>query len=177
MDPITIALGLAKFVPDILGYITGSDKAENNAKKIVDIATSVAGIAPDSAYTPEQLGNILRANGKLAELKSQLDLAKLNGELELARIDSTNLQAVNITMQAEGRTEHWAQWGWRPYIGFSFGTYLNALWVLPLFNKVAPPLSTDIIMLIASVLGVASIGRDWLKNKKVSAVVNNNSGE
>jgi hypothetical protein len=177
MDPITIALGLAKYVPDILGYITGSSKTKDNAEKIVAIANTVAGVTPDGAYTPEQLGDILQANGKLAEFKSQLDLARLNGELELARIDSTNLQAVNMTMQAEGKSEHWLQWSWRPLLGISLTGYITAFWVLPLFDKVVPILPPELIVAIGAILGVASWGRNLLKQQKVAAVTATNSGE
>lgn len=31
------------------------------------------------------------------------------------------LQAVNETMRAESKSEHWAQWGWRPFWGFISG--------------------------------------------------------
>ena len=42
MDPISIAFGLAKFVPMIAGMI-GGDDAEETAQKVVDVAESVTG--------------------------------------------------------------------------------------------------------------------------------------
>jgi len=43
MDPITIAMGLAQFVPQIAKWITGSDKAEQVAQKAIDIAQTITG--------------------------------------------------------------------------------------------------------------------------------------
>jgi hypothetical protein len=43
MDPITIAMGLAQFAPGIIKWITGSEKAESAATKIVDIAKAATG--------------------------------------------------------------------------------------------------------------------------------------
>lgn len=43
MDPITIAMGLAQFAPQIIKWVTGSDKAEAAASKVVEIATAVTG--------------------------------------------------------------------------------------------------------------------------------------
>lgn len=45
---------------------------------------------------------------KLEEIASNLEL----GEQALAN-------AVNVTMQAEAKSEHWPQWSWRPFWGFS----------------------------------------------------------
>lgn len=41
MDPISIAFGLAQFAPQIIKWITGSDKAAEAAEKVVDIAEAV----------------------------------------------------------------------------------------------------------------------------------------
>ncbi len=41
MDPISIAFGLAQFAPQIIKWITGSDKAADAAEKVVDIAEAV----------------------------------------------------------------------------------------------------------------------------------------
>lgn len=43
MDPITIAMGLAQFVPSLVKWISGSDKAEEAAQKAIDIAKAVTG--------------------------------------------------------------------------------------------------------------------------------------
>ena len=43
MDPISIAFGLAQFAPQIIKWITGSDKAADAAGAVVEIAETVTG--------------------------------------------------------------------------------------------------------------------------------------
>lgn len=43
MDPITIAMALAQFAPDIVKLFTGSDKAAEIASKVVGVAQAVTG--------------------------------------------------------------------------------------------------------------------------------------
>lgn len=43
MDPITVAMGLAQFAPQIIKWITGSDKAADAASKVVEVAQVVTG--------------------------------------------------------------------------------------------------------------------------------------
>lgn len=42
-DPISIAMGLAQFAPQIIKWISGSDKAADAAGKVVQIAEAVTG--------------------------------------------------------------------------------------------------------------------------------------
>lgn len=75
--------------------------------------------------------------------------------------ETQQLQSVNQTMQVETKAEHWWSSGWRPYIGFAFGTYIVSLFALPLFGKTPVVLSTDITLAIGGILGVAS----WFRGK------------
>lgn len=43
VDPISVAFGLAQFAPQIMKWITGSDKAAEAAGKVVEIAEVVTG--------------------------------------------------------------------------------------------------------------------------------------
>ena len=43
MEPISTAFALAQFVPGILKWITGSDKAEAAANAVIDVAKQVTG--------------------------------------------------------------------------------------------------------------------------------------
>lgn len=43
MDPITVAMGLAQFAPAVVKWLTGSDKAEQAAGAVVEIAKQVTG--------------------------------------------------------------------------------------------------------------------------------------
>jgi hypothetical protein len=47
MDPITIAMGLSQFVPAIVRWISGSEKAGEAAQKVVDVASALTGKPAD----------------------------------------------------------------------------------------------------------------------------------
>lgn len=78
MDPITIAMGLSQFVPQIAKWITGSDKAEQVAQKAIDIAKSVTG-----KPTPEEAMASLTSN---PELVLQYRTAVLAQEVEMRKL-------------------------------------------------------------------------------------------
>jgi histidinol-phosphate/aromatic aminotransferase/cobyric acid decarboxylase-like protein len=64
MDPISIALGLAQLAPIVAGWFGGS-KAQDNAQKVVDIASRVL-----PGTQPDQLVEALKANpDKLLEFQ------------------------------------------------------------------------------------------------------------
>lgn len=113
MDPITIAMGLAQFVPQIAKWITGSDKAEIIAQKAVDIASQVTGQPTGDASI-----KALQADPNLV---LQYRKAVLDQELEFEKLAVQNASDINKTMQAESAAEHWPTYFWRPFIGFAFG--------------------------------------------------------
>ncbi len=119
MDPISIAMGLAKFVPSLVGWFTGDDKDAEKAEKVIALAEGVLGFGVDSidVLSPEAV--------------VKLQNAIMNLQIELAREDTKQMQTVNTTMQSEGKSEHWMQWAWRPFNGFTFGITLFLLYVLP----------------------------------------------
>lgn len=78
MDPITIAMSLAQFVPQIAKWVTGSDKAEQVAQKAIDIAKNMTG-----APTGEDALETLKTN---PELVLQYRQAVLDQETEFARL-------------------------------------------------------------------------------------------
>ncbi len=113
MDPITIAMGLSQFVPQIVKWISGSDKAAQVAQKAVDIAKTVTG-QPDG-------------DGALKALQADPNLvlkyreAVLDQELDFEKLAVANAADINKTMQAEAASDHWPTYSWRPFIGFCFG--------------------------------------------------------
>ncbi len=113
MDPITIGMGLAQFVPQIAKWITGSDRAEQVAQKAVDIAKSVTG-QPDGDAA-------LKALQADPNLVLQYRKAVLDQELDFQKLAVQNASDINATMQAEAAAEHWPTYSWRPFIGFCFG--------------------------------------------------------
>lgn len=171
MDPISIATGLAlRFAPELLKYLTGSDKAGEVAEKVIEIATGVTG-KPDGEAALEEL----KVNpAAVLEFRR----AALDHELELEKLAKGNADAINATMQAEAGAEHWPSYSWRPAIGFSvaynivFTTTVVGLGFagVILFNRDAKLLEHIPMMVFAMtglvgaampVLGIAS----WFRGK------------
>lgn len=174
MDPLSIALGMAKIVPGVVGFFSG-DKAEEKADKVINLAKQITGIED-----PQEAINAIHANPEL-----QVKMQELTNNLIIAEMqeETKQLQAVNATMQAEANSEHWAQWSWRPFNGFMFGLTL-------FFNYAFPPIVNMFIAAFgeattkhlaagsipefvfiawASVLGVTSWHRGMQKREKDGA--------
>jgi len=113
MDPITIAMGLAQFVPQITKWITGSDKASAVAQKAVDIAQAVTGAPSGDAAL-----KALQADPNLVLKYRQ---AVLDQEIEFEKFAVQNASDINETMRAEDKGDHWATYSWRPFIGLCVG--------------------------------------------------------
>jgi hypothetical protein len=92
MLPIALQLA-ASFLPDLIGALTKSPKAEIVAAKIVDIAAAVAGNGDPAAA----LDAIQRNPAKQAELRAQVDA----NMVELARIDASIVLGYQAIEQAE----------------------------------------------------------------------------
>lgn len=122
MDPISIAMGLAKFAPSVIGWIAG-DKAEEGAQKALDIAQAVTGKSdPESA---------LRELENNQEFALKFQTAVMSHELEQMRENTKRIEAVNETMRAESESEHWMQYSWRPFNGFLFGITIFMNYAFP----------------------------------------------
>jgi len=157
---------LITLVPNITKWITGSDAAEEVAERVIGIARKVTGTDSDTAAIAA-----LKADPNLV---LKYEEALLTQQLEMARLSAGVIKDVNVTMQKETESAHWPSYSWRPYIGFSFGTYVNSLWLLPLF-KVAPVImSPDLVMAVGGILGVAS----WFRGKMQAdpQVISSNKG-
>lgn len=139
--PVSVAAGIGALISSALG--TGASPDE--------VAQALQ-TNPDAAVKLKQI-----------EKDRQVDLQGLlvqHAANQLAA-ETAQIQAVNATMQVETKAEHWWSSGWRPYIGFAFGTYIVSLFVLPLFGKTPVVLTTDIVLAIGGILGVAS----WFRGK------------
>jgi len=57
------------------------------------------------------------------ELAHQRELVRYTLEAETNQMvqQTAQIQAINQTMQAESKSEHWPQYSWRPFIGFCTG--------------------------------------------------------
>lgn len=78
---------------------------------------------PDAIFA--ELKNNPEALIKLKEIEAtkEVELEKLYVTAEANRLaaDTQRIQAVNFTMQAESKNEHWVQFSWRPFWGFVSG--------------------------------------------------------
>lgn len=91
-----------------------------------------------SENTPDAIHAAIAADPqaaiKLAQIEAdnRTQLAQIASAQAIATIqaETAQIQSVNQTMQAEGKSEHWPQWSWRPYIGFCTGTAFLVLTVL-----------------------------------------------
>lgn len=156
MDPITAGTMLMKFAPTIAGWF-GGDDAEEKVGAAVNIAKKVTGTDdPDSAVAA------LEQNPDLA---LQFEKAVMTHEVQMEREKTKRIEAVNQTMQAESKSEHWMQWSWRPANGFMFGITLFAAYVLlPAFDK-SISIPEWVLIAWASVLGVTSWHRGLHKRE------------
>ncbi len=110
MDLITIAMGLAQFVPQIAKWM-GGDKAEAVAQKAVDIAKTVTG----KTEGDQALYALQSDPAAVIEYRK----AVLDQEVEFQKLALQNAAEINATMRAEAGAEHWPSYSWRPAIGFA----------------------------------------------------------
>lgn len=114
--------------------------------------------------TPDAVSAALKADpaamAKIATVEAQFKEAQLQA-------DTTRIQAVNATMQAEAKSEHWPEWSWRPFNGFLFGpTILAVYFVLPLLKIPVPAISSNVWVMWGSVLGVTAWHRGIMQRVK-----------
>lgn len=114
--------------------------------------------------------------GKLVDIGSKFipdEKIRLEFEAAVMNAATQQQQAVNQTMQAEAKSEHWIQYSWRPIVGLTFaGTIINNYILLPYFftmglKPVDIPEGIWSAMLV--VLGVAAGTRGlekWQKEKR-----------
>jgi hypothetical protein len=168
MDPITIAMGLSQFVPQIVRWI-GGDKAGNVAQKVVDVAQQVTGQASGDAA--------LKALQADPNLVLQYRKAILDQEVTFEQLAVQNAGDINKTMQTEAAAEHWPTYSWRPAIGFAvaLAVMLSVLTVFAAYGAVIftgndrglaqlPGILAavaGIVAVVSPILGIAS----WYRGK------------
>lgn len=138
MPLIPIAMALAQFAPMIAGWL-GGQKAEEVAGKVVGIAQQVTGqSSPDATVAAIAADPNLAMQFQKAVLEQQAHLAEIAADVTKAELtaDTANTAAVNATMQAEAKSDHWPTYTWRPFIGFCFGInlVLSTLMVIGVFG-------------------------------------------
>lgn len=120
---VSLALRLAQFAPQIIGLVSGA-KAEEVATQVVGIAQTVAGAdTPDAALAAMQRDPDVALQFQRVIADREIELARIDADVLKAQfgVELQAVQAVNATMQAEAKSEHWPQYSWRPFVGFCFG--------------------------------------------------------
>lgn len=101
MDPITIAMGLANFAPQILKWVTGSDKAEAAATAVVDIAKKVTGLDKG-----DEAVEAMKANPELA-LQFRLAVMNNSSDLDKAYLADVADARKRSTLLAQAGMKNW----------------------------------------------------------------------
>lgn len=115
-----------------------------------DAVSTALATDPDAAVKLRQIE---------ADQEVQLRNLAMQDAANALTAETARIQAVNITMQAEAKADHWPTYTWRPFIGFAFGFYVVSMFVLPLFGVKPVELSADLTLTIGAILGVASFFR------------------
>ncbi len=76
MDPISIAFGLAQFAPQIIKWISGSDKAAEAASQVVGIAQTVTGRTGADALEALKADPAMALQFRQSVLAAETDLDK-----------------------------------------------------------------------------------------------------
>jgi len=118
--------------------------------------------------------DVLKSTGivKDPEAEFKATQALMVFQLQLQEQESKQLESVNATMREEAKSEHWAQWLWRPVVGFTFsGILINNYILLPYFAKygiLSLPIPGEVWSAMLVILGVAAGTRGlekWQKEK------------
>jgi hypothetical protein len=134
----------------IVGGIISSVLGTSNTPDAVSQALT---INPDAAVKLRQIESDERV--KLQQL------VMTHADNVLAS-DTATIQAVNATMQAEAKAEHWPTYTWRPFCGFVFGvSFFGVYFVLPLMRLPVPSIPFEAWAALGAILGVAS----WFRGK------------
>lgn len=159
MNPLDIVKTVLPWIGTALGGPLGGMAADSIGAALGLKNTTVSTVKDILVgMSPEKL-----AEYKAADQEFQIKMATLGytSILDLEKVNASIVVEVNKTMQLESSSEHWPSYSWRPFIGASFGLYINSLWILPLFHVAPVTLTTDTVLAIGGILGVAS----WFRGK------------
>lgn len=152
MDPITLAMGLAQFAPQVVKWLSGSDKAEAVARQVVDVAEAVTGKVGAEAMMA------LQADPNLV-LQFRERLAAIDADIEKAYLqDRQHARATH--------REHWMPWMLTLTLAGMVLLLVAGLFMLP-----TPPENREVVYLIAGqLIGAFSTAvAYWLGSSRGSA--------
>ncbi|CAG9256029.1 hypothetical protein [Paraburkholderia caribensis] len=193
MIPIALALAqlAGSLAPTIAGWLGGS-KAEDVATKVVDAAKAVTGQPTgDAAIAAIQADPQLAMQFQKAMMDKQVELEQIAADVTKAELaaDTADTLAVNQTMQAEAKADHWPTYSWRPACGFAFallavmaGMTVMGAYIGVMFAHVDPAVlgyipgmlgaEAAVMGTMAPVLGIASYFRGKMQANPIVATDN-----
>lgn len=103
MDPITLAMSLAQFAPQIVRWMSGSDKAAEAAARVVDVAQAVTGKCGSEALAALQASPelVLQFRQAMAGIEAELDKAYLLDRQDARKRDTAFLAAGRRNLRAD----------------------------------------------------------------------------
>jgi hypothetical protein len=109
---------------------------------------------------------------ELIKLQATVAQAQMDLDAKLSQADAAVIAAVNASMQAEAKSEHWMQWSWRPTVGFTFAlTIVNNYVLYGYFAKYGMTqisIPDNVWLAMLTVLGAAAYTRGQEKVAKVN---------
>lgn len=167
-----IASSIGKFAP-LLGTVIGGPAGA----AVGALVSATLGTDNDPSAVQQALVSNPDIAVKLAQLeveqRVQLQTLAVTAEQNRLVAETSQLGAVNSTMQSEAAAEHWPTYSWRPFIGFVFGTMaFGVYFVLPLLGIVIPTVPTEAWMAFGAILGVASWHRGAMQSNPAIPTIN-----
>jgi hypothetical protein len=152
MDPITLAMGLAQFAPQVIKWVSGSDKAADAAERVVQVAEAVTGRSGADAI------GALHADPALV-LQFRQAIAGIEAELDKAYL-------ADVQHARQSHRDHWMPWALTLTLAA-----MVALMVAGLFMRGTPPENKEVVYLIAGqLIGAFSTAvAYWLGSSRGSA--------
>ena len=104
MDPVTIAFGLAQYAPSIIKWLSGSEKAEEAAQKVIDVARVVTG-KDDASEAVEAIqadpAVLMQFRQAMAGIEADMDRAYLADRQNARGRDVAFVQAGRWNIRAD----------------------------------------------------------------------------
>jgi hypothetical protein len=150
MDPLTIAMGLAQFVPWLTKMLSGSDKAANVAQQVVNVAQAVTGTDnPLAALNAVQADPAKVLDFQQAMAAMQIDLEKAY----LLDMQSARAMQISALGQDDKFSKRFVYWFAAAWSLFAMG-FFTAVTFIDLPASGQRVADTILGVLITSVVGV-----------------------
>lgn len=174
MVPLSIAIGLAKYVPDIVRWF-GSDDEAAVAQKVVDVAAAVTG-ENDPQLAMDKIGRDPELQIKLQQAMQPVIIAQFQEE-------SKRLETINATMRVEIQSNDKFKSYWRPFFGYIMALSWGAMMFAIVWAVIDSPDQADRIINSLSALatmwsvGLAVLGIQIRARSKDKVIANGHAPE